>query len=200
MSTAFAITQRSGRSTLKRLYRFRLWDFLTTLLASAAGVIIPEVDHGLAEMLDDVSTVEVNVFHQRTAILAIKNNVLLLSRWASAFHHHAERVRRSLRGMRDIRWDKEGFTLANGVILDPLVFPDAHLDISLELVEVLFRINQMKIVSGVGAGDHHDEKVAAVIEITVTHRGLEKVAILFNPFIQINRSLHAGHGAGLRRF
>ncbi len=58
----------------------------------------------------------------------------------------------------------------------------------------------MKIVPRVRALDHHDEKVATIIKITVAHRRLEQVGVLFDPVVQINRRLHRGRGAGRRRF
>ncbi|MEY2491140.1 MAG: hypothetical protein QOH24_91 [Verrucomicrobiota bacterium] len=177
------IVRRSGRSTLEWLYRSGLLNLFPAVFARPTRVIIPEVDHGLAEMLYDISAIEVNVFHQRTAIVAIKNNMLLFSGRAPALDHYTKRVWRPLRGMRDIRWNKERFTLPNDMIDDPLAFTNAHPDVSLKLVEVLFRIDQMKIVSRIWAGDHHDEKVAAVVKIAVADRWLEKVAVLFNPVI-----------------
>jgi len=58
----------------------------------------------------------------------------------------------------------------------------------------------MKIVPRVRALDHHDEKVAPIVEIPVAHRWLEQMAILFDPVVQINWRLHHGRGAGRRRF
>ena len=66
-----------------------------------------------------------------------------------------------------------------------------------QLVEVLFRIDEVKIIPRVRALDHHDEKVAPVIEITVAHRRLELFSILFDPVVQINRRLHGGLVRGL---
>ena len=53
----------------------------------------------------------------------------------------------------------------------------------------------MKIVSRVWTLNDHHEKVAPVIEITVAHRWLEKMAVLCDPVFEINRLLHCGCGA-----
>jgi len=187
-------SQRDVR-TSEWLHRSGLLDLFTALFARPPRVVLPEVEHRLAEVLHDVGAVEVNVFHQCPAIFAVENNVFLLARRAATLDHHAERIRRPLWGVRDIRRDEKRLAFAHDVIHDPLAFADAHFDVALELVEVLFRIDEMKIVPRVRAFDDHHEKVAAVIEITVAHRRLELFSILFDPVVQINRRLHGGRDA-----
>ena len=48
---------------LKRLYRFGLLDLLTAVFAGAPRIIIPEFEHSLAKMLDDIGAVEVDILH-----------------------------------------------------------------------------------------------------------------------------------------
>ena len=146
-------------------------------------------------MLDDVCAVEVNIFYQRAAIFAVKNDVLLLTGWATTLDHHADGVWRPLRGVRDIRRDEERLTFAHDVIDNAVALANAHFDVALQLIEIFFRIDEMKIVSGVRAFDHHDKKIAAIVEIAVTHRWLEQMSVLFDPIIEINRWLHRRRGA-----
>ena len=99
--------------------------------------------------------------------------------------------------MRNIWRDEERLPFAHEVIDDPFAFPDAHFDVAFQLIEILFRIDEMKIVPRVRALDDHDEKVAPIIKITVAHRRLKEVAILFDPIVQIDRRLHGGRAAAL---
>ena len=74
---------------LQRFHRHRFLNFFAALRACPPRVIIPEIKHRLAKMLDDVGAIEVNVFHQCPTILTIKDDVLLLSRWPPTLDHHA---------------------------------------------------------------------------------------------------------------
>ena len=69
--------------------------------------LCPEIEHRLAEVLDDVRAIEVDIFHQRSAIFAIEDDVFFFSRWSPPLDHHADRVRRPLGGMRNIWRNKE---------------------------------------------------------------------------------------------
>ena len=184
----------------ERFYRFRFRDLRAALLARSPRVVVPEVEHRLTEVLDDVAAVEINVFHQCPAIVAVENNVFPLSRRAATFDHDSQCVRRPHGSVRNIGRNEKRFTLAHQMIDDPIPFADAHFNVALQLVEILFRIDEMKIVPRVRALDHHHKKIAAIIKITVAHRRLEQVAVLFDPVVQINRRLHRGRGAGRRRF
>jgi hypothetical protein len=53
----------------------------------------------------------------------------------------------------------------------------------------------VKIVPRVGPFNHHDEKIAAVIEITIAYRRFEFLAVFFDPILQINRRFHSLHHA-----
>ena len=63
---------RAAVPSLEGFNRFRLGYLGPALLAGAAGVVVPEVEHGLAEMLDDVAAIEVDVLDQRSAIVAVE--------------------------------------------------------------------------------------------------------------------------------
>ena len=89
-------------------------------------------------MVNDVFAVEVNVFHERSAIFAVENDVLLFTRRTAALYNYPHRVRRALRRVRHIRRNEKRLALADSVIDDPVAFADPHLDVSFELVEVLF--------------------------------------------------------------
>ena len=46
---------------------------------TASRVVVPEVEHRLTEVLNNVAAVEINVFHQRPTILAVENDVFPFS-------------------------------------------------------------------------------------------------------------------------
>src|SRR5437773_5276121 len=142
LSGLYALRQRA----LQRPHWLRLFDFLAAFLTGAARVIIPEIEHRLAEMLNDVRAIEVDVFHQCTAIFAVENNVFFFSRRAAPLNHHTDRVRRPLRRVRHIWWDEEGFAFSDDMVHDAVAFADAHLNVALQLIEVLLRIDEMKII------------------------------------------------------
>src|SRR5437588_1187625 len=123
----YALRQR----TLQRPHRLRLFDFLAAFLAGAARVIIPEIDHRLAEVLNDISAIEVDVFHQRPAIFAVENDVFLFSGRPAPLNYYANRVRRPLWRVRHIWWDEERFPFLYDVINDAIAFADAHLNVAL---------------------------------------------------------------------
>ena len=150
-------------SLLKWLGWLRLGNFVSALFACSPLIVVPKVEHGLAEMLHNITAIEINVFDQCPAIVAIENNVLMLSRRAATLDHDAQRVRRTHRSMRNIWRNKKRFAFAHEVINDPIAFADAHFDVALQLVEILLRIDKMKIVPRVGALDDHHEKVAPII-------------------------------------
>jgi hypothetical protein len=158
-----------------------LLDFSAALFAGAPRVVVPEIEHRLTEMLHDVGAIEVNVFHERFAILAIKDHVLLFPGRTPPLDDDPDRVWRALWRMCHVRRNEEGFTLANDVIDDAVAFANAHFDVAFELVEILFGIDEMKIVPRVRPLDDHHKKVAPVVEITITYRRLEFFAVLFNP-------------------
>jgi hypothetical protein len=172
---------RRGQPQLKRLYRFGLLDLLTAVFAGAPRIIIPELEHRPAKMLDDVGAVKVDILHQRSTVIAVEDHMLFLSRRAAALDYDTDSIWWPLRRVRDIGRDEEGFAFVDNVIHDLVALPDAHLDITFELIEILLRIDNMKIVARVWTRDHHDEKITSVIKVTIAHRGFEEVAIFFNP-------------------
>src|SRR5437870_3323773 len=95
--------------------------------------------------------------------------------------------------MRNVWWDEERFPLAHYVIDDAIAFADAYLNVTLELVKVLLRINEMKIIPRVRSLDDHHEKIPSVVQITVAHRRLKFVSVFFDPVFQVNGRLHSRH-------
>src|SRR6516162_8683142 len=178
---------------LKRLYRLRFFHLLTAIFASPASVIAPEFEHCLAKMIDDVFAVEVNVFDQRPAIFAVENDMLFFTRRPTPLYDQSNRVWRALGRVRHIGRNEECFALANNVINNRVAFADTHLNVTFELIEILFRINQMEIVPRVGAFDNHDKKIAPIVKIPVTHRRFEFIGVLCDPLLYINWRLHSGH-------
>jgi len=179
---------------LQRLHRLWLLNLCSAFLASAACIVIPEIEHRLAEMLDDVRAVKMDVFDQCSAIFAVENDVFFFSGRTAPLDNHTNRVRRPLRGMRNIWRDKERFAFSDDMIDDAVAFANAHLNVALELVKVLLRIDKMKIVPRVWPLDDHHEKIPAIVEITIAHRRLKFVGVLFDPVFQINWRLHRSHG------
>ena len=51
------------RNALKGMHFLRFFDLFAALLTGTTPVIIPEIEHRLTEMLNDVCAVEMNVFH-----------------------------------------------------------------------------------------------------------------------------------------
>src|SRR4029077_15762229 len=129
---------------LQRLYGLRFFHFLTALFAGPALIVAPEFEHCLAKMVDDVFAIEVDVFHQRSTIFAVKNHVLLFTRRTAPLHNQADSGWRALGGVRHIRRNEKRYAAADNVIDDAIAFADTHLDVPFELIEILFRINEMK--------------------------------------------------------
>jgi hypothetical protein len=184
-------------TSLEWLGRFGLRDLRAALLARAARIVIPEVEHRLAEMLHDVAAIEVDVFHHRSAIFAVKDDVLMLSRRTAPLDHHSDRVRRAHGSMRNIRRNEECLPFPNEMIDDAIAFADANFDVAFKLIKILFRIDEMKIVPRVRTFDHHDKKIATVVKIAVAHRRLEEMTVLFDPVLQIYRRSHRRRGISL---
>ena len=122
--------------------------------------------------------------------------MLLLTGRAAALDDDTQRIRRPDRRVRNIRRNEKCFPLAHEMIHDPIAFADAHFDVALELVEIFFGIDQMKIVPCVWSGDHHHEKITAIVEITVADRRLEQMPVLFDPVGEIDRRLNFRRRAG----
>jgi hypothetical protein len=144
-------------------------------------------------MVDDVFAIEVDVFHQRSTIFAVEDDVFLFTRRPAPLHNQANGVWRSLGRVRHIRRNEKGFALVDNVINDAIAFADTHLNVAFELIEVLFRINEVKIVPRVGAFDDHHKKISAIVKIPVAYWRLKFLSILFNPLLYVNRRLHSGH-------
>jgi len=180
-------------NALQRLYRLRFFHFLTALLAGPARIVAPEFEHCLAKMVDDVFAIEVDVFHQCSTIFAVEDDVFLFTRRPAPLHNQANSVWRTLGRVRHIRRNEKRFALVDNVINDAIAFADTHFNVAFELIEILFRIDQMKIVPRVGAFDDHHEKISAIIKIPVAYWRLEFLSILFNPLLNVNRRLHSGH-------
>ena len=60
-ATGLNILREVGDSEAGTLLGF--FHLRTAFLARPPGVVIPEVEHGLAEMLHDVATIEIDVFY-----------------------------------------------------------------------------------------------------------------------------------------
>jgi len=180
-------------NALQRLYRLRFFHFLTALLAGPARIVAPEIEHCLAKMVDNVFAIEVDVFHQCSTIFAVKNDVLLFTGRTASLYNQPNRVWRALGRVRHIRRNEKRFALVDNVINDAIAFADTHLNVAFELIEVLFRINEVKIIPRVGAFYDHHKKISTIVKVPVAYGRLKFVSILFNPLLYVNRRLHSGH-------
>jgi hypothetical protein len=141
-------------------------------------------------MLDDIGAIEVDVFHERLAIRAIKNHMLRLARWPSALNHQPKRIGRTYRRVYNIWWNEERLSLAHEMIDDAVGFPDADFDVALQLIEKFFRIDLVKIVSRIRPLDDHDKEIAPIVQIAIAHRRFEKIAVLLDPAEEIDWCLN----------
>ena len=124
-------SDEAADTTSEGLHRLRLRHFRSAFLAGATRIVVPEIEHRLTEMLNDIRAVKINVFHQGAAIVAIENDVFVLARRAATLDYDADRVRRPHRRMRNIRRDKERLTFADDVVDDAVAFANAHFDVAL---------------------------------------------------------------------
>src|SRR5207244_5515361 len=145
VSAALAF-HRNALQSFEWFHRLRLRDLRAAFLAGTTRIVVPEIEHGLAEMLDDVGAVEIDVFDQRPAIFTIENDVLVFSRRATSLDHNADRVRWTDRRMRNIRRNEEGFAFAHELIDDGVAFAVANFDIAFELRKVLLRVDETTVV------------------------------------------------------
>ena len=160
---------------------------MPALLAGAPGVVVPKIDHGLAEVLDDIAAIEIDVFHHRPAIVAVEDDMFVFPRRPAPFDDDSDRVRRTHGGVRNVRRNEERFPFPNQVVDDLVALSDADFDVAFELVKIFLRIDLVKIIPRVRTFDHHDEKVAAIVEVKVADGRLEELAVGFNPVVNVNR-------------
>src|SRR5207302_6694017 len=119
----------------------RLRNFVAAVFAGAALVVVPEIEHGLTEMFDDIGAIEVDVVHYRPAVVAIEDHMLAFAGRATPLDDHADRVRRSHRRVRNIRRDEKCFTFAHQMIDNAVALADSHFDVALELITIFLRID-----------------------------------------------------------
>src|ERR1700747_17722 len=98
--------------------------------------------------------------------------MLVLARRSATLNYHSQSVRRTDRRVRNIRRNEERLPLTHKMIDDAVAFANTHLDIPFELVKMLLRIDQVKVVSRVRTLNHHYKKIAPIVEITIAHRRL----------------------------
>src|ERR1044071_5931040 len=91
----------------ERLDWLGLRDFVAAVLAGAPGIVVPKVEHRLAEMLDDIAAIEIDIFDERAAFIAIEDHVLVLAGRSATFDDDPNGIRRTDRRVRHIRRDKE---------------------------------------------------------------------------------------------
>src|SRR5436305_2051982 len=144
-----------------------LGDFVAALFAGAPLIVVPEIEHRLAEMIDDIGAVEIDVFHERPAAIAVKNDMLVFARGPAAFDNDADGIGRADWRVRNVRRNEKRFALPDEMIDDPIAFADADFDVAFELIKIFLGIDEVKIIPRVRPLDDHDEKIAPVAKITV---------------------------------
>src|SRR4029077_10166362 len=125
--------------------------------------------------------------------------MLVLARRPATLDYHSQSVRRTYRRVRNIRGNEERLSLTHEMVDNAIAFTNTHFNVPLKLVKIFFRIDQMKVVPGVRALDHHYKKIATIIKVTIAHRRLKFFAILLDPLLEIDRRLHWGRAAFNRR-
>ncbi|HEX4640761.1 MAG TPA: hypothetical protein VH252_05210, partial [Chthoniobacterales bacterium] len=95
---------------------------MAAVLAGAAFVVVPKIEHGLAEGVHNIGAIEIDVLDERAAFVAVKDDVLVLTRWSAALHDDADGIRRAHGSVRNIRRNEKRFALADEVIDDPIAF------------------------------------------------------------------------------
>lgn len=92
-----------------------------------------------------------------------------------------------LRRMRDTWREQEHLAFAD--VYDfglALLVDDFDLDIAFELIKQLFAFFPMVVFAAIGATDDHDDEVRIFdIDLLIGDRGLEQMAVLFDPPAQI---------------
>src|SRR5438094_9585912 len=97
VSDAALAFHRNALQSFEWFHRLRLRDLRAAFLAGTTRVVVPEIEHGLAEMLDDVGAVEIDVFDQPPPSFTVENDVPVLSRPARARKHNADPARGTAR-------------------------------------------------------------------------------------------------------
>lgn len=87
--TKRAARQLSSFVILERLHGCRLRNLRPALFAGPPGIVIPELQHRSAEMLDDIGAIEADILDEALAIRAIKNHVLFFAGRPAALDNHS---------------------------------------------------------------------------------------------------------------
>src|SRR5438874_1745700 len=167
--------------TAERPHRLWLRNLRAALFAGTTRIVIPEIKHRLGKMLDDVAAIEIDVLDQRTAVFAIENDVFVFFRRTPSLDHDTDGVRRTDGRVRNVGWNEKSFSFAYEVIDNLVPFPNPDFDVAFELIKIFLGIDFVKIVPRVRPFNHHHEKIAPVVKITIADGGFEFVAVRFDP-------------------
>src|SRR5947207_9534541 len=91
--------------------------------------------------------------------------MVVLARRPATLDYHSQSVRRTYWRVRNVRRNEERLPLTHEMVNNAVAFTNSHFNIPLELVKIFFRIDQMEVVPGVRALDHHHIKYAAVNKV-----------------------------------
>ena len=116
----------------------------------------------MAEVFDYIFTVEFFVINKFVAVFAIELLVFGFAWGAAAFDYYADGFGRAGWSVRDIAGDEECFTFADWYIFNDAIFTNADNYVAFDLIEIFFRVGDVKVVSCVWASDHHHEKVVGI--------------------------------------
>src|SRR5438067_59784 len=180
----------SGGSTCVCTSRLRM--LAAALAASRVRGIAPVVLEDRRKLLDDVGEMERLAVQLAAAAVADPEEGVLLLRQAAALDDQAHRVRGTLRGMRRVRRQQEDLALADADVDALAPLQGAQHDVARHLVEELLPFVDVVVGARVGPAHHGDHEVAVAFpDLGVADRRLEQVAVLVDPFPEVER-LHRG--------
>ena len=138
-------------------------------------------------MLDNVLAVEGLVMDQGIAALAIEELVFDLAIRPASLNNQSEGSSRSAWRMGNVGRNEECVPLTKDMIHDSTVLVSLDDNVALDLVEELFAVGLVEVVSGVGPTDHHYEEVGSAVEVFVANRRLEVRFVQLGPCLQVDR-------------
>jgi len=158
--------------------------------AVAAGPLfftsVESIEHG-TELCFDVCEQEIFFIEKGVAFLAIPEQAVFFSFQPFTLNYKSDSIFEPLRGMRYARRKQENLTLANIDVSWLALFEDLKGHVTFDLVEKLGTFLVVIIRPAVWSAHDHADKVAFFPNNAVTHGRLQLMAVLLDPFLEINR-------------
>jgi len=124
------------------------------------------------ELIDDVCQLKILFVELVIAVLTKPEQAIELAVVAFAFDDKADSVRSAKRIMRNSRRKKEDLALADRYLDGLTVFLDLHFDIALKLVEKLFALVPVVILTRIRPADYHHDKIVISVNALIPDRRL----------------------------